>query len=130
MLNRRARLIGCAVAVCTGLSLAASASGSPRVYFSGDVAGLLRQRPHYIHLTSDQNIRQISWSTWGGISAHGQGTMIFSAADNLPPAPLRLILFHRTTCGRHLQYLYLRVTYASGKPPGERSSYVVHYSCG
>lgn len=105
------------------------ASATRRVYFGGDVAGFLRQRPHTIHITSDQNIRRVAWSTWGGASAHGTGTMVFSAADNVPPAPLRLVLFHVTTCGRHLQYLYLRVTYAAGKPPGERSSYLIHYSC-
>ena len=110
-------------------SIAEAAFARPAIYFGGDIGGFYRQRPRYIHITSDQNIRQINWTSWGGETANGHGTVHFSVSDNLPPAGVRLRLGRITTCGKRRQYLSLRVSYIYGKPPYERQSYAVRYTC-
>lgn len=109
---------------------ASSAFASTPVFFGGDVAGLYRQRPSFIHVTSDQNIRRIHWSSWGGGVARATATMFFSVSDGLPPAALRLKLTHIHRCGQRRQYLRLTVTFVTGTPPGAQSSYNVDYTCG
>lgn len=111
------------------LVVAAPAAAHRRVVFGGDVAGWFRPRPMSIHVTSDQNIENIKWSSWGRKRAHGTGTMVFSASDGLPPAPLALTLSRRHHCGKRRQYLKLRVSFVSGAPPGSSSSYPIHYTC-
>ena len=110
-------------------SMAAIAFAKAPVYFGGDIAGFYRQRPTYIHITSDQNIRQISWNSWGGQTASGHGTVHFSVADNLPPAAVHLKLSTIKNCGNRRQYLSLRVSYVYGKPPYAPQSYVNRYTC-
>lgn len=110
------------------LALGASAAAGA-VVFGGDVAGSYRARPSFIHLTSDQNIRSIKWSTWGGRTARGTGTIVFSVSDRLPPAPLRLRLTRVRRCGRRAQYTSLVATYVRTPPPGGGHSFSVRYGC-
>lgn len=105
---------------------------NPSVYFSGDVAGLVRQQPTTIHLTSDQNVKNIHWRSWGGTEASGKGTEYFGRADGLPPASVNLTLSDARKCGASERYLSLHVTFvgrASGTPVGpsnERVAYTCH----
>jgi hypothetical protein len=99
------------------------------VFFGGDVAGLERQRPAFIHLTSDQNIRQIHWTSWGGAVARGRGTIVFSASDKVAPAPLRLELSRIRRCGKHLRYLRLRASDVSPRPRADSNNFVLRYTC-
>ncbi|MGI8848531.1 MAG: hypothetical protein ACR2GX_09790 [Candidatus Dormibacteria bacterium] len=104
---------------------------NPSVYFSGDVAGLVRQRPTMIHLTSDQNVKNIHWRSWGGTEASGKGIEIFGRADGLPPASVNLTLSDARDCGTSERYLNLQVTSggrASGTPVGP-SNQRVAYTC-
>jgi hypothetical protein len=124
---RRSIALTGAVLLLGGLGIPAIAAA--RVVFGGDVAGVYRERPVHIHITSDQNITRIGWSSWGGKSATGRGTMVFSRADRTPSAAVRLRLSHIQGCGKRRQYLRLRVTYVSKKPARERRSYTVRYTC-
>jgi hypothetical protein len=92
--------------------LPAVASASAPVYFGGDVAGLVRQRPSSIHITSDENLKHIHWRTWGGKAARGHGTAVFSASDGLAPKAVTLTLSDVHHCGKRLRYLRLAVRYA------------------
>ena len=91
-------------------------SRQQHVYFGGDIAGYYRQRPSFIHVASDENIKQIRWASWGGKTASASGTMLFKAAYGLPPAPLKLKLKNIHKCGKRLVYLRLVVTSVSGAP--------------
>jgi len=115
---RRTTLASCA----TFLMLASGALAAPSPLFGGDV-GQYRQRPQSIHLTSDLNVRKIHWSSWGGPVALGRATVYESAANHVPPAPVRLSLSGLTTCGKRRLYLKLKLTYGPTAPA------VIRYTC-
>jgi hypothetical protein len=93
-----------------------TATTSDAIYFGGDIAGYYRQRPSFIHVTSDENIKQIRWASWGGNTASASGTMFFQASDRLLPAPLKLKLKNIHKCSKRFVYLRLVVTSVSGAP--------------
>jgi hypothetical protein len=106
------------------VALSAPVAGAREpVYFGGDVAGLVRMRPSFIHMTSDENLRKIKWSSWGGARASGAGTAVFSASDGVPPSPVSLRLSNRHRCGGKLRYLTLRIA------PRIAEVSVVRYTC-
>jgi hypothetical protein len=105
----------------------ASAAGAAGVLFGGDVAGLYRARPASIHITSDQNIVHIHWSSWGGPKAHAKGTLQFSVADHTAPVSLRIELSNIHKCGSRRQYLRLAYRDLSGPDRGHLS--VIKYTC-
>ncbi|MGI8921722.1 MAG: hypothetical protein ACR2HD_08665 [Solirubrobacteraceae bacterium] len=110
------------------LTTATALAASP-IYFGGDVSGLSRQRPANIHITSDENINHIHWSSWGETFARAHGTVVFSASDGLPPAPVRLRLSKVRRCGTRLQYLRLVIFFTGTPPQGPPQPSVVTYSC-
>jgi hypothetical protein len=114
------------VASAVGVRGPAAALASQPVYFGGDVAGLIRQRPSSIHVTSDQNFTRIHWKTWGGRTAQGRGTAVFSASDSIPATPVALTLSDVRRCGKRLRYLRLRVAYGSRTA---RRTDTISYTC-
>jgi hypothetical protein len=119
------RVLGPACVVAWLLTLGAPVlARAPRtVLFGGDVAGWVRQRPATIHITSDQNIRKIRWTNWGGSTATGAGTLVFSASDMVSPTPVQLTLSRVRRCGKRLRYLRLRIA------PKNASVDVIDYTC-
>jgi hypothetical protein len=101
--------------------------GACIVYFGGDIAGFYRVKPSFIHITSSENLRGIRWSGWGGRTANGHGTAVFSSATKVPSSPVRLTLSNVGICGSRQQYLRLRIAYLRRGPYGRSTT--INYSC-
>lgn len=120
MRRRATILVGAAL---LAVSVPATARAPRKVLFGGDVAGWVRERPATIHLTSDENIRKIRWTSWGGRTAKGSGTIVFSPSDMSPPNAVTLTLSRVARCGKQLRYLRMRLA------PRNANIDVIDYTC-
>jgi hypothetical protein len=112
----RATLLGAVVAV---LVMVASALAASKVYVSVNAGGSdLRVRPARIHLLSNENLRRLTWRSWGGSSAaargidHGNGPSPGHKATN----PVHVKATDRRQCGNKLVYTTIRLYFPKGVP--------------
>ncbi len=112
--------------VAAGLLAPVMAVGEPvaqtaakHVYVSVNAGGgVLRSRPHSIHLLSNENVARIHWSRWGSITAKGRGT---DYANGPSPGhhsrnPVRIQLSGRKHCDGVLVYTKIRLRFTHGVP--------------
>jgi hypothetical protein len=122
--------VGCLAPATAGVAVAA---GAGTVLFGGDVFGSYRAKPSRIHIASNENLINISWSTWGRPTASAKGTLALSPASGGNRIPVRIELRTIKTCrigkgkGTRLVYTRLKFRELAGADKGHLS--VVDYTC-